>query len=248
LDKRLEIREGDVIITDSANDVEDDKLTRGNNVRARLVADSFGAYSLDKLLEDAKSYLKNSFFRDEYKGQELGAQEYTADKIDQAKLRKVFLDRMKNDNRYRTDAQKQEGIANERARIEQLCKEVCDFGKFMEYAKTQSPELLYRYTIYDQALKIAKNAKDTNNVKKIENYLDNVKKYHPELINAPYGINLGALKGGKSPSEFFTTKNAETAENVVLMVFDFRPYQPHLQYETISFINTIIRECSDILN
>jgi hypothetical protein len=49
------------------------------------------------------------------------------------------------------------------------------------------------------------------------------------------------------PSKYVKVVGATDASNVVLMVFNFRNEQPELQFETISFINTMIRECSTIL-
>ena len=66
-----------------------------------------------------------------------------------------------------------------------------------------------------------------------------------------YAINLGAMptvEGKTNPSDLCTMRDSESAENVCIMVFDFRSYQPHLQFETISFINTIVRNCSTLLD
>ena len=73
--------------------------------------------------------------------------------------------------------------------------------------------------------------------------------------NARYGIVVNALTGGEhSPSEFFKTKGQKDAVDVVVTFFDFFDQkkgvdaQPDLQFECITFLNTIVRECSNILN
>lgn len=249
LSDRLSIGEGDVIFTNSTENVDANKLTEDLNVRSKLIVDTCGVYHLEELLLEGQKYLKSTFFFDQYKTLDLGVQEYTKDKIDQAKVKKVFLERMKGDNRFRSQEQKETGIKQELKRVEDLCKEIVDFGVFMNYARehdAQSQEkILYRYTMYDQAKQIAKNLGDERRVAEIEEY----QKIHLAVgnrQNAPYGINLNALRGGKTnASEFAHLEGKDTAENIVMMVFNFSLDQPHLQYETITFMNMIIRDCTN---
>ena len=51
----------------------------------------------------------------------------------------------------------------------------------------------------------------------------------------------------KSVSEYLKITDTNSAQNVVLALFDFGEYQPDLQFESISFVNTLVREFSDIL-
>lgn len=248
LNDRLSIGEGDVIFTNSTENVDDSKLTEELNVRSKLIVDSCGVYHLEELLSAGQNYLKTTFFFDQYKTQNLGVEEYTADKIDQAKVKKVFLERKKGDNRFRSQEQKDAGVKLELKRVQDLCKEIVDFGVFMDYAiehdKNNEEKILYRYTMYDQAKQIAKNAGNDRRVKEIEEYQE----MHLAVgnrYNAPYGINLNALRGGETnASEYAHLEGKDTAENIVMMVFNFSLDQPHLQYETITFMNMIIRDCT----
>ena len=244
---RIPAGDGDAIFTNSSKEVALEDLATGHYNRAKMVVDSYWAYSLDELLTSAKDYLKGTFFKDEFKGATLADNEYTADKIDMEKVRQVFLSRQKDDNRFRTNAQKEEGIKKEYDRISKLCVEVSDFAYFMNYAKTECPELLYRYTKYEQAYYIAKNEGDKRDLEAFESAY-NLHLSDPSKNNAPYGINLSALKGGKNASELVRLEGKDNADGVVMMAFDFVREQPHLQYETISFMNAVIRECSNILD
>ncbi len=249
LSERLSIGEGDVIFTNATDNIDEGKHTDRINVRAKLVVDSCGVYHLEELLSAGQNYLKDTFFFDQYKTQSLSVKDYTADKIDENKVKDVFLQRMKGDNRFRTEEQKQSGVKLELKRVQDLCKEIIDFGVFMEYAKehdkTNEEKILYRYTMYDQALEIAENLGNANRVEEIKQY-QQLHLATGNRENAPYGINLNALKGGDvNASEFAHLEGKDTAENVVMMVFNFSLDQPHLQYETITFMNMIIRDCTN---
>ena len=59
---------------------------------------------------------------------------------------------------------------------------------------------------------------------------------------------MGALTGGnKNVSEYLKITGTDSAQNVVLVLFDFGKYQEDLQFESISFVNTLVREFSDFL-
>ena len=79
----------------------------------------------------------------------------------------------------------------------------------------------------------------------IKNYIEQNK----DNENKRYGLRVEALSGGKeSPTKYFKMKDAEDAKDVVIMVFNFKTYQPHLQFETIAFINAIVDGCSNLYN
>ncbi len=235
LTTRLSVQEGDIIITESKdNSTEDAPQT----IRAKTIVDNCFAYSLDQLLADAKSYLTDNFFKDGLPTENVDFS--NLGQLDEQKIKEVFLERMKGDNRFRSEQEKADGIVQETERIEALMMDVHNFDKFMTYAKQERPELLYSYKKYQQSYDFA--ADGTNAKKDYESMLEN------EQVQA-YGINVEYLTGGKTnPSEYFKMQGSETAEHVVIMAFDFLRFQPHLQFETISFFNTVIKECSNILD
>ena len=73
--------------------------------------------------------------------------------------------------------------------------------------------------------------------------------------NAIYGIDLGKLKGTEqnNPSNFVkrarnsdgVTGDITTSDGVVLTVLNFKNEQPHLQYETLTFIRIMIETYSN---
>lgn len=237
LSVRLSIQEGDVLITDSKAP-EDGATGDARLIRAKSAVDNFeyNIYCLDTLLEDAQNYLKQ-FLKDGVTGDN---PELNYENLDGEKIKSVFLERMKKDNRFRKEEEKAAGVELEKGRIEKLVKEVGDFKKFLD---TATEEAFFKYTKYGQTLEYAEKDADKEAFQKhYQREIDEGRE------NARYGINAAALKGGANDaSTFFKMKDSDTADNVVLMAFNFKEYQPHLQFEVISFFNTVIRACSDII-
>ncbi len=228
---RLSIQDGDVIFTDSL-EFEEDGETKLESVRAKEVIDANPVYTLDNLLIDAKTYLR-TFLENEQapENAELDFQNLSLDKISNH-----FLNRMKKDNRFRSDEQKADGIIKERERIEKLCRDVKIFQNFLNTAPTSA---FYTYTKYEQLVeKETASSKESNYQKLYQREKDEGRE------NARYGINVSALKtaGKTDPAEYFKVKGKETADNVVLMAFNFIEFQPDLQFECISFISMLIEE------
>ncbi len=235
---RLKGQEGDVVITNSVPQGEK------GEVRAKSLVDTVDVpvYDLNQLLEDGRNYLK-TFLKDEFLTLSPAEQtemvkekeNLSTDKIDEA-----FLVRMVKDNRFRTEAQKEEGKKYERERIFNLVKEFNDFERLLEVGDEYG--LLYRYTKYEQVKDLVSEQKDKEMYESL---------YQAEVergkANAVYGINVEKLSGGKhSPSEFFKVSGGKDASSVVIMAFNFLSYQPELQFETVNFINSIVRSCSNI--
>lgn len=214
---RLDVSDGDVIFTDTVKD-------QYGTGRAQRIIDSGHVYTLDNLLQDAINYL-NSF--------------KTNGELDEGKIQAHFLERMKKDNRFRTEEQKAEGIVLEKQRISRLDKEVSDF----EYLLNCGKDVFYEYTRFSQTLEQSSE----ENKQGFINWIEREKAEGRE--NAKYGIDLYALTGGidkLSTSNFFSVGKGQTAENVVLMAFNFLAKQPDEQFEVITFINAIVRNCSNL--
>ena len=238
LSSRMRIQEGDVIISDV-------KVAEDNSVRARRIIDSdteIPIYHFEKLLLDGRKYL-SKFLKDEFLTlSEAEKMEKTKDKnnLSTEKIDGAFLLRMKKDNRFRTEEQKSLGKTYERERIFRLVKEFNDFSHLLEVGDEYG--LLYRYTKFTQRKELAVDEE----TEKLYDDLINVEKKAGKE-NVVYGLKVENLKGGKhNPSEFFKLSGGSDAKDVVIMVFDFLSYQEELQFETVCYINSIVRACSDI--
>ena len=188
--------------------------------RVKTVIDGNSVYDFNSLLNSAKDYL--SQFKD-------------GDAISEAKIRAYFDERMQGDKRFKTDDQKEEGRINEIGRIVKLASDVKDFEKLL---KSGNQNLFYKYVKYEQASNGDENDGTYGAVYQKE-------KAKGELV---YGLNMGALSGGKQyVSDYLKLKESDSAENVVLLLFDFSSYQYDLQFESISFTITLVKEFSNIL-
>ncbi len=231
---RLSIKDGDVIFTDIKG-IGKTETYEGKeypvSVRAKAYVDSFDypMYALDDMLEDAKTYLKNNFIKD--------GQEIDIDNIDDAKVEKVFRRRMKGDNRYRKEELIQKGIKDEKARIVKLCQNVMYFEDFINNPEYQGA--LFKYTRFEQSYNRSANEKTKNE------YLEVMKTQQEKIYAIDIGV-LDELGNGLDATKIVQLKNPEDkddklSKNVVLMVFDFKKDQPHLQYESLSFVCSTIQ-------
>lgn len=253
LSTRIEVGEGDIVFTDNkVNETEGEEKVV---VRAKTVIDQNPIYSYQDLLRNSKTYIISYFYKNgvidlsKIDKVYLDRLELDLSNIDGQKIESVFRERMKKDNRFRKEAQIVEGIKEEKARIEKLVSDINFFSKFMQNAESYfRQEIFMRYTRYEQSLEQATEDAD------IEDYSGAIEREKEQgRENAVYGIDMGVLSSIGSPKEDasslvkLNTSSAEdsgTADNVIMMVINLQKEQPHLQYETISFIRYIIETYS----
>lgn len=217
LKERLSVQEGDVIITDCSQPKDSN-----GSVRAVDIINSLPVCDYQTLKEDAEDYLAQ-LLKDSLKSQYAQDRESVDvtdfDNLDSAKIEAMFRERMKKDNRYRKESQKQEGIALEKERIKDLCLEVKKFKHLLN----AGDEYFFNY--------------------------EYVSEYQENKGIRPYGLKVEMLSGGEGkdlPSKFFKKTDADDAKDIVILVFDLIQYQPHLQFESIAFINAIVDGCSNL--
>ncbi len=239
LTNRLAIQEGDVIFTDLFGIEEyKDSLAKDEipteGVRAFSIIDTvdYKIGAIEVMFENAKKYLKDNFFVDTYNE---GTDGYGAENIDQAKVKKVFLSRNGKDNRFRKTSAINKGIEQEKQRIVKLCENVVFMQEF--FNKPKYSDALVRYTRFSQSYELTKDVLPNN----YEKWLNNEKTQGREDLI--YGINLGKLSGGRNITDFMQYKEDEKFTDIVVLAFDFSSHQPHLQYESLSFICSTIRIC-----
>ena len=143
LNLRLSVYEGDVIFTDKKPE------DSGNN-RAKSIVDSERVYVLTDLLNDGVTYLAG-FLKDGLSTQANGKEVvFDYNNLDEQKIRDNFLSRMRKDNRFRTDAQKEEGFYLEADRIKKVCEELEKFDYLLTVCEEE--DMFFRYTRGQQAL------------------------------------------------------------------------------------------------
>ena len=189
LSVRLSVQEGDAIFT-SSNEKE------GGSFRVKTLIDEFPVYDMQSLLDGAKEYLA------QFKNSD--------DNFDEDAIRAHFDKRMKGDNRFRTDTEKEEGRQNEIGRIKKLAKDVKDFEKLIN---SDIDNLFYRYVKYEQA-----SGGDENDETFGAAYAREKEK--GELI---YGINMAALTGGKKNVSDYLKIEGRTARKTSYCCFSILP-------------------------
>lgn len=240
---RYETRDCDVIIT---TDIERTTDSGAKYTRANYITESFNPWSYEKAVVDGDKYLEKLL--------KAGVEKITAgdvnacydySQMDGGKIDQLFSTRLKGDNRFRKDEQKAQGKTYERMRIEKLCQEVA----FAKMLLREHSQIFYTYTLGQQEYEQALDSGNSANIASAEanlskNKQSNQNRYGKEQLS--YGIRVDKLTDGKyAPEEFFTSNGK--CENLVLMAFDFLEDQPHLQFESLSFMNDIVRLCSNIL-
>ena len=216
LDTRLKIHDGDLIFSADSNE-------KDVSSRAKSLVDVYEIYDFGSLVKESKEYI-SSF--------------YTGDVLDDSKIEEIFLNRTKKDNRFRSNEEKAQGIILEKQRILDLKKHTECF----EWLMNEHPEIFFTYTRHAQQQKLSVSAEEADFYKELVD-----KEIALGRQNAFYGINLKKLTSvtGKSPiGNYFVTRN--NTHDLILMAFDFKEYQEHEQFEVISFMKTIIDNCSDL--
>ncbi len=241
---RLSIQEGDVIFTDIVGiEKYNDSLAKGetpkDSVRAFSIIDTvdYRIGSIDVMLENAKKYLINNAFIDGFDAQSV-FNSYDRANIDDAKVEKLFLNRNGKDNRFRTEANKKLGIEYEIKRIEKLYENVVFMTEFID--NPDNSDAIIRYTKFSQGYELSGKDPNVNYKKRMDTEISQGRE------NDVYGINLGKLKGGKHITTFMQYKFGEELTDIVVLAFEFTAYQPHLQYESLSFICTMIKTCTGV--
>ncbi len=225
------VQEGDVFIMSDVLSGEDK-----NDSVFRSFVDTYGlAYDLNELISDAEKYCLDNYVVVEADGV------YT---IDEARVRRIFAERMKKDPRFR-NKNSQKYKDGEKSEIERF-KSVWNNAQKLKQVLEDHPELKVNYKKYTQ---MVAGLSDDDKTK--DDYIALLEKE----IERPYALNLGKLTGGKTPiTDLYARvlgsgdEKTVTADGIVLCVFDYESYQPDLQYETIGFINYFIENYSNFFD
>ena len=223
---RTSVQAADIMITELTDVVNDNQVFR----RVDAHIDTQSISSIEKLVKDAKVYV-TPFVTD--------LANLNAPTLNEQAIEENFNKRMAGDNRYRFNAEaKAEGLELEKERIVKLCKDIADLEYLLERDETlpENQKLFYSYKKYSQTYRA--QVDNTPEKKRYEQLLAN------EQVER-YGLRVDRLvtnNSKKNPSDFFRKVSLGSAQDVVILAFDFTKYQPDLQYETLSFMTMVVRE------
>ncbi len=190
-------------------------------------------YDYDSLIVEAKAYCtSNKLVYKTADGEYL---------LDEKEIRELFAIRMQKDPRFKEKGGEKylQGVQGEIQRI----KDIWNNAVMLENCLEEHSEIRLNYAQYDQAKKVAPDQYTG------EEFLNKESK--------TYAIDLGKLSNGeiKVTEEFYYSlknENGEiagrSADGIVLCVYNFKDAQPHLQFETLSFVNAVIKRYSNFLN
>ena len=197
-------------------------------VRGKGIIDAYKMYSYDRLIKEAKEYV------DGFKVNGV---------IDDALVLAEFNTRLKGDNRFRSEKEKQLGFSLEKQRLEKLSEDILVVEKLIDYDKQRvsngEETLFFTYRRFDQVIDRA----DTEEAKKY--YLELQKNETEEN----YGLKVWLLSGGKrNPANYFNSvlEKDVSCKNVILTLFDMTAHKGGLRFETVSLVATIVREFTNI--
>ena len=233
LTAKIENGEGDIIFTHIHGSFKENEGYY--SCRAHDVIDFKPVYALDNkeggLLYDLEKYLSQFLVKE-------GDYPFDYNNLSEQKIKDNFNERTAGKRVYKNDLRK--GIVTvdmELERIKNLCVEADFFARVIAYDSTldQSQSIFYRYKRYTQASFEADRFDRESFAQKTATETER-----------PYALDLYKLTGGKTVSDYFKMKDTNLKGGVVAVVINLNERQPDLQFETVSFINTIIRNFSDL--
>ncbi len=223
LDIRYEIRDCDVVIAE--NSVGSDGYTR-----AKKIFDYFEIWSFEDAVADGKAYLRQ-FLKDGITSEDA---QLDYNNLDEQKIKEHFIQTHKKDNRFRTQKSIDSGVELEKQRIKNVCADVSD----VEYLLEAHPEIFLKYHKYEQVL--------TTISEGTSEHAEYLAKYNAQTVKS-HAIFTDKLTKGKHKVADYFTSGGET-KDVVLFAFDFSNEMPDLQFESLRFMTSTVRNFSDFLD
>ena len=232
LSVRYETKDVDVVITHKTQ-------VEGENVRVKTLIDNLDCWSFEKALTDCENYL-SAFLKDGVINNELSKNQavYDYNNLDQGKIEDNFKVKHKKDNRFRSQKNYQLGLELERERIKNIVADMTD----VKYLLENHSEIFFRYTKYEQIVTNMPLSSDYRE-EAYKNYCD----LYAKETEQSYAIDIEKLSNGKySVADYFTKDGL--SKDVVLISFDYINLQPDLQFETLRFITSVVRNFSNFLD
>ena len=197
----------------------------GEYVRAKMIIDSYTMFTLedvsdkDGLLYKATEYLK----------------QFTVSGGNPLDFNDLDKTRIKSNFELRTSARVYKNdfnaglisVEDEYERIKKLCEDAAYFKKVIEYdaARTDGVSIFYSYKLGEQIVEAG----------------GEVPSGYEQRTAKKYGINMSAL--GVTAKDVFKVKEGDG--DVILLAFNRQNAAPDLCYETISFLDMVIKKYAD---
>lgn len=239
LSLRLTVNDGDAIITSAKEEEVGEGKTKS---RLKELIDGYPIYDLDSLFNDAVRYLARFRKKDVGESAEI-VTDYN--NLDEAKIKKRFIERMGKDNRYRAGEISEN---DEYARIRKLCEDVKDFKKILDYSPADG-QIFFEYTKYEQTVNLA----ETEDVKSQYEPLYQKEKEQETALGRKKRYALlpqyfPTADGKVSIPDNFRLIGASDGTDSAIAIFNQLSAQPDLQFETVSFLVSVMKNFSTVLD
>ena len=232
LSLRASTQEGDVLLISDGSAVEVKEGEDDPKQEISAVINSGYLYDFEKFLKDAQTYCTGNGFIVEN-----GDGTYT---VDEEKIENYFRNvRLKSAGNYRktyrTEAKRQEGVKQEIKRIKDIYENYLFVSRAIEQAKAENNDVLW----YG---KIKQYDKDGNVIEGGEQVYPFGIDLHK--LNVPFRGSETDKKPDLSKTWYTFANGKTTSEGLVLGVFNFKPHQPDMQYESLAFVKYVIETYS----
>ncbi len=251
LDARLAVGEGDVMFIPDIDNPDTKTLVEGTGVDGVEAQYEYKTYVESFLMR----YFPYMYDLDDYFRQmeEFLIEHYGADwqngELDETKVAQNFRARVKKDNRFKKEAQIQQGIQDEKARIESYKEALIQFNGYLQNGTvelTQSTVDIYDdetltgnfslnicpSTLVDDPTK--KDGEDGGHMFK--------DKYSSVLEKKVYYYATDVYPDATNP-EITHSGRVKTAINMNMVIFRYAEVGYGFQYESLLYINDLIADC-----
>ncbi len=243
LDARLAVAEGDVMFIPNIDNPDSKTLVEGTGVDGveaqyeyKTHVESFlmryfpYMYDLDDYFREMEEFLSEYYDGDWENGE-----------LDETKVAQNFRARVKKDNRFKKESQIQQGINDEKARIESYKEALIKFNEYLQNGTvelTQSTVDIYDETITGNfSLNICPSTLVDDPTKE-DIFQD---KYSSALEKKVYYYATDEYVDADGQTQ---SKPVKTAINMNIVIFCYAEVGYGFQYESLLYINDLIADCN----
>lgn len=228
METRLSTSEGDVIfVADIDNEdssyTKDDQTLYDSYLQTLVMNYGYALYNLDPAAEDGYFKQMESYLNGYYVNGD-----YANGTLDEAAVERDFRARIEKnkDKRYKKEAQIEQGIKDDIARIQKYSAGLTEFYGYLESGLVQMTNTqVLDHSNNDEVIIEGVYSINLCPDKATMGGLSNIAAYVKESVNAETG----------------ETQNVFSAENMNVAFFDFAEVEEGFQYESLLYVNYVIR-------